>query len=64
MGMPGMPQATAAQLAAAAQAQLQAGLAQRRAQFAPIVRPTNEDDKQYVPKQRLQVIVRVFVLCG
>jgi hypothetical protein len=53
MGM--QPQMTPAQVAAAATARLQASMAQKRAQFTPIVRPTGEEEKQFVPKPRLQV---------
>lgn len=57
MAIPGMavPHLTATQAAAAAHARLQASMVQRRAQFQPIVRPSTEDEKQFVPKPRLQV---------
>jgi hypothetical protein len=60
-GRPPLPQGvavqqmTAAQAAAAAAARLQSTMAQRKAQFNPIVRPASEDEKQFVPKPRLQV---------
>jgi hypothetical protein len=56
MAIPGMmpPGVTAAQYAAAAQAKLQAAI-NRKVQFPPIVRPTSEDERSFVPKQRLQV---------
>lgn len=60
MAIPGMavPHLTATQAAAAAHARLQASMVQRRAQFQPIVRPSTEDEKQFVPKPRLQALVK------
>lgn len=55
MMAPGMAQVTAAQAAAAAQLRLHQSMVAKRAQFPPIVRPVGEDERQYVPKPRLQV---------
>lgn len=53
MGMGGVP-LTAVQQAALAQARLQQSLT-AKSQFPPIVRPAGEEDRQFVPRQRLQV---------
>lgn len=53
-GAPGMAQISAAQQAVYAQQRLQQALLQRP-KFAPIVRPASEDERQFVPRQRLQV---------
>lgn len=48
-------QLTAQAQAAQAQARLQAQLNLANQKFAPIVRPATEEEKQFAPKQRLQV---------
>lgn len=49
------PQLTAQQAAAAAQMRLQQSLTVKRAQFPPIVSPATDEDRQLVPRPRLQV---------
>lgn len=56
-GAPAMAHISAAQQAVFAQQRLQQALLQRP-KFAPIVRPASEDERQFVPRQRLQVCVR------
>ncbi len=53
-GAQGMAHISAAQQAVFAQQRLQQALL-HRPKFAPIVRPASEDERQFVPRQRLQV---------